>query len=151
MQTIRLNTLRADNPIRFGNKGNYQTFGAQGFSGDEHADHTWNNGFVASLQMRIMAIAEDTQLRVEIDPYILPDKVPFQMLNVYINGLWIAFARAFATEHLVVNLPGDHIVPSGNRLSFVMPNAARPADIGAGSDQRLLAFSFREIALIRSV
>jgi hypothetical protein len=150
MQSIRVNTLRVDNSIRFGSHGNYLTFAPQGFSGDEHGNHTWNDGCVATLRLRILALAEDTQLRVDIDPYIVPEKVPFQTLNVYVNGLWIAFARSQGTERLLIDLPADFIVPTTNRLSFVMANATRPAEIGEARDQRLLAFSFREIALIRS-
>jgi hypothetical protein len=149
MQTIRVNTLRADNSIRFGSHGNYLTFAPSGFSSDEHANHTWNDGCVATLRLRILALAEDTQLRIDLEPYLVAEKVPFQTLNLYINGLWIAFAHSQGTERLMIDLPADFIVPTTNRLSFVMPDAARPADIGEGRDQRRLAFSFREIALIR--
>jgi hypothetical protein len=149
MLTARVNALRADNPICFGNQGNYLSFAPQGFAGDENPNHSWNDGCVASLQLRILAIAEDTRLRLSLDPYIVPDKVPFQTLNVYVNGLWIGFLRAQSAERLEIDLPGTYIVPTANRLSFVMPNATRPVDIGAGNDQRRLAFSFREIALIR--
>jgi hypothetical protein len=150
MLSVRTNTLRADNPIRFGNQGNYLTFAPHGFAGSENPHHSWNDGYVANLQMRILAIAEDTQLQIEVDPYLVADKLLFQTMNVYINGLWIGFLRAQANERFMVDLPADFIVPTANRLSFVMPNATRPSDIGEGRDQRRLAFSFREIGLVRA-
>jgi hypothetical protein len=150
MLTTRINTLRPDNPIRFGSQGNYLTFAPQGFSADEHTDQTWNDGFVTSLQVRILAIADDTRLRITLAPYVVAEKVPFQTLDLYINGLWIAFLRAQVAERLLVELPGAYISPTANRLSFVMRNATRPSEIADGSDERRLAFAFREIALLRA-
>lgn len=149
MRTGSINTLRFDSPIRFGTEGNFLTFGPRGFEGRDSATHTWTNGFVASLQLRILPLVDAAQLSIDADPFVAADKLPFQTMNIYINGLWIGFTRAERTELLTVPLPPTYVAPGENVLAFAMPNATRPREIGMGDDERRLGFAFHQIALTR--
>ena len=75
--------------------------------------------------------------------------LPFQDLTVYLNGLWIGFIRAERPIALIARFPAAYLVHRENLLTFVMPNAACPREIGVGPDARRIGFAFQEIALGR--
>jgi hypothetical protein len=141
-----INTLTADNPIRFGENGNYLSFVPEGFDSSESAEHTWNDGYVASVRFQVLGPIDNGELKISGDPFIV-DSIPSQEITAYLNGLWIGFSRFRAAATLVCPIGHSYLVPGHNRLSFVMPNAVSPSEIGAGSDRRRLAFAFRQVAL----
>lgn len=141
-----LNTLTIDNPIRFGENGNYLSFQPEGFGSAESAEHTWNDGYVASLRFQVLGPIDNGVLRITADPFIV-DRVPAQDITAYLNGLWIGFTRAREAATLVCPIGHSYMMPGHNRLSFVMPNAISPHEIGVGNDRRRLAFAFRLVML----
>jgi hypothetical protein len=142
-----LNTLTADNSIQFGAKGNYMSFAPEGFGTEDSTEHTWNDGNVSSIGFQVLGPIEDGALQITGDPFIV-EGVPAQDVFAYLNGLWIGFSRSRETTTLVCPIGHRYVIPGQNRLSFVMPDAISPREIGAGADMRRLAFAFRTISLI---
>jgi hypothetical protein len=141
-----LNTLTFDSSIQFGRNGNYLSFEPDGFGHEDSAGHTWNDGYTASLYFQTMAPVENGVLHVSVNPFIA-EQLPSQDLCVYLNGLWIGFSRVRLAAVVPCQIGPRYIVPGQNLLVFVMPNAASPKEVGAGSDVRRLGFAFREISL----
>ena len=151
MRSVRFNSWRFDNPIRFGAVGNYLTFAPQGFVREDSPNHTWNDGFSATLQMAMGPVIEPVQMRIDADPFLVPGRLLFQDLIIYLNGLWVGFTRADEAILLTIPIPAAYVSEHENLLAFVMPNAMRPKAIGVGPDARRLGFAFREIALQRQI
>jgi hypothetical protein len=141
-----INTLTADNPVRFGENGNYMSFMPEGFDNGESAEHTWNDGYVASVRFQVLGPIDNGELQISGVPFIV-DGVPCQEMTAYLNGLWIGFSRFREEATLVCPIGHNYLVPGSNRLSFVMPNAVSPHEVGVGSDMRRLAFAFRLVTL----
>lgn len=141
-----MNALSVDAPIEFGRNGNFLSFYPEGFGHEDSAGHTWNDGYTAKLQFQTVAPVESAILRVSVDPFVA-EELPSQDLSVYLNGLWIGFSRIRSAAVVPCTIGTRYIVPGQNLLAFVMPNAASPKEIGAGSDVRRLAFAFRQISL----
>jgi hypothetical protein len=140
--------LVPDRPILFGQQGDYRTFAPFGFAEEPGADQTWSDGFVAGLQFLLSPARHRPLIRIEADPYVVPPALPRQDLSVYLNGRWIGFARAAETVALDCPFDNHYLSPRDNRLSFVMPDAARPHDLGQGPDLRRLGFAFRSVVFL---
>jgi len=139
--------LTVGDPIRFGSGGNYGAFSPQGFAQDDNPTHTWNDGFVASITFQMAAPSAKFYLRIDADPFVVADKVPFQDLSIYLSGLWIGFTRANRGMNIAVAVDVEYLAAGDNVLSFVMPNATRPREIAVGDDVRALGFAFHEISM----
>jgi hypothetical protein len=85
-------------------------------------------------------------LELELHPY-LSGRVPHQDVWVYSAGLFCAFERLSAPGMVQGNVPAGALSGSTLSLDVVVPSAARPADIGAGPDMRLLGVGFRRLSL----
>jgi hypothetical protein len=135
--------------IFFGRTGNYVSFRPEGFGPEDSSSHTWNDGYTASLQFQTAASVDRWNIDISIDPFIA-EQVPSQDLFVYLNGLWIGFSRL--RHAAVLRCPvGQRQLAGQNIISFVMPSATSPKDIGTGGDLRRLAFAFREISVSPSI
>jgi hypothetical protein len=146
-QRSEYNLLTIENPIQFGQDGNYFSFMPEGFGQEDSVGHTWNDGFVATLRFQTLGPSENLALNISAKPFII-DSVPGQELFAYLNGLWIGFILARSETILSCRLGLKYIGPGENIIAFVMPNAISPREIGTGSDVRRLAFAFREITLV---
>ena len=146
MRSTEGNSLAYNTKITFGPTGGYLSLSPQGFAAGER-NYTWNAGYVASLRFRVPLARRDPVLALDLHPFIVPYKVAEQDLNIYINGLWVGFLRTTQPTRYECPFPREHLSSGTNLLSFLMPRATRPIDIGASQDTRLLAFSFYGAAL----
>ncbi len=117
---------------------------------ETEADHVWNDGSTAVLLFAHPARPPALTLAVSGQPY-LPHESYFQEVSIYVNGWWAGFWRLKANTSSTLEARIDpewwfrrddrNVV----RISFVMPNYARPVEFGGGNDERGLAFCFRTL------
>jgi hypothetical protein len=71
----------------------------------------------------------------------------------YMNGRFVGFLLGKNDlEEFFVPVNQEYFNSDGSRntLSFVCPNAVKPAEVGAGPDQRALSFAFITLSLRES-
>jgi hypothetical protein len=132
--------------MTFGTGGNFRNWARTGWSRPE-ADITWMEGTQATLEFAMPAPETDPVLSVKV----LPVKTNVvQQMQIYLNGRFVALLIGKNDlEELFVPINKEYFNPDGSRntLMFVCPNAVKPADVGAGPDQRVLSFAFIQLSL----
>ncbi|MBM3563491.1 MAG: hypothetical protein FJX48_10195 [Alphaproteobacteria bacterium] len=131
--------------VQFGSLGDYRLWAGDGWLHDNNdKQHTWT-GHIAKLRFKMDFIKNDLILKVDVIP--LAARGVEQELYVFINGVFVAFwpvlnAGVQSTRIETVLLQsGDWLV------TFLMPKAICPRDLGVSQDQRTLGVAFRSLSL----
>lgn len=132
--------------IDFGSRGNLREFSPIGFSPESDDGSTWTEQTTAELSFRTPPLRSDLKVTVEATPFLAPRSgINDQECWVFLNGLLVHFRRLRETAEIAFNLGRDQLALRGNRLAFVMPNAASPSDLGIGDDVRQLGLAFARL------
>jgi hypothetical protein len=135
--------------IVFGLDGNARALLAEGWSGLEDG-YVWAVGSRARLALPRLQRADSYLLCLLAQPFTAGDRLPAQLLQVFVNGTKLAEERPSAQFILQVEVPWE--VLSANHpahVSFVYPDAARPMDLSGIGDDRVLGFQFKRLMLTR--
>jgi hypothetical protein len=131
------------------------TSGLKGGWAQPEEEHTWNDGFDATLLLAVDEGRGAATLTIEGQPYITGQR-PVQDITIYINGYRAAFRRMTArTGHtLTIRIEPEWWVTRDDRpalnVLFHLPGSVRPSEIGDGSDGRNVGFCFRTLLLSRA-
>ena len=142
-----MDTLATNVPILFGEAGTHRRFTVAGWSEDSNKDTTWTVTHVAELEFRNGVLKRDPLLRIRATPFIVANELPFQEINVYLNGIWLTYALAANDISLEVRVSRNFFNSQRNLLSFALPRATCPRDRGWNEDQRILGFAFQRVEL----
>ena len=107
----------------------------------------WSTEHRATLIFAVDGPTPQT-LRLRLAPYVHPPKLGRQRVRLLLNGQPVGELSAGDTElrEYRFNLPAGALRPR-NRLTFELPDAATPASVGDGSDQRILGVSLQWLEL----
>ena len=110
-------------------------------------DFRWTDGQTATLRFARGA-GPVAQLELVLRPY-LPPRIPYQRLRVTLNGHLIGSLELTAHPFLPYDFPisADLLRPE-NVLRFDLPDAASPASLEGGSDERRLGIAVRTLRLL---
>ena len=142
----RLHVVAYGMTIFFGHGGDSDRFRLLGWSGTE-AGFTWTDGIGASLAMRLPASEHPVRLNVRAAGMNSPERLPFQPVEVTVNGEKIA-SWEVAEERVYTAIIPQRFVRVPDDLSFIdfyMPKAASPASVGQGGDLRRLGLRVVDI------
>lgn len=131
--------------VQFGSLGDYRLWAGDGWLHDNNdKQHTWA-GHVAKLRFKIDFVKDDLILDIDMIPHVA--RGVEQELYVFINGAFVAFwpianagAQSARIETTILQ-PGDWL------MTFLMPKAICPRDLGVSQDQRTLGIAFRSLSL----
>ncbi len=89
-------------------------------------------------------------LELDLNPFMVPGSTVGQVLELGIDGVRLAADRIRGEGAVAYVLPpGTLRAGSDAVVALHMPQAARPADLGFGTDRRALGFMFRSATLRR--
>lgn len=134
--------LDFNNGINFGSGGNLHEFSPVGFSPIPDQVSTWSEAPVAHLTFRLPPLRHDVRVAIQVFPFLVDQRIARQDCWIYFNGLFVHYQYVTAPADIVFMIPRELLVPRANRLSFALPNAAAPSDLGLGNDVRKLGLSF---------
>jgi hypothetical protein len=111
----------------------------------------WTNGNTASVRLYVgKAEAHDLLLTFDLNPYVVALH-PQQVVNVSINGAplaaWKFSDGSPATEQILIS---NQLLREANGavvVSFDLPDAVMPKQLGLGGDDRKLGIFVRKIAI----
>jgi hypothetical protein len=84
-------------------------------------------------------------------PLLHAEKLPEQVVTVLVNSTEVGTVALHGPSVLAFDLPVPATTAGGKiALTFRLPNAARPCDLGSSSDDRLLGFSLRWATVLRA-
>jgi hypothetical protein len=141
------NEYSIGNKIDFGANGNSKPFKVSGWS-DAETKHSWTNGTVSILAMRISPVAEPLTLKIKCAGLAKNPEVSSQPVEVFVNDQKIADWNVLELAEYSAPIP-PAISKSGGLLTitFKIPNAFSPKSLGIGKDPRLLGLACMEVSL----
>ena len=84
-------------------------------------------------------------------PLLHPENLPEQSVTVLVNTIEVGTVKLRAPSVMAFDLPVPATTAGGKiALTFRLPNAARPCDLGPSADDRLLGFSLRWATVLRA-
>lgn len=131
--------------VQFGSSGDYRLWGNEGWLHDNNdRQHTWA-GHVAKLRF-MMEYAKD-DLMLEVDTIPLVARGVEQELYVFFNGAFVAFWPIVSSGVQSARIESMFLKPGDCLITFLMPNAVCPRDLGLSHDERTLGVAFRSLSL----
>jgi hypothetical protein len=139
--------------ILFGKYGNSMPYQGKGWSVPENG-FTWALGSKASLDLEInKPKSKSVLLTVTFWPFLVRGKIDKQTMKVIINGEkiaeWIIIQSGVQEQAIII--PDRFLTqPSRVSISFELPDAKSPAEVGYNEDRRILSIAFCKIRLSES-
>ncbi len=133
----------------FGHDDDSQRYRLQGWASSER-DFTWTNATHSTIQLPTLTGLGTFLVRLIASPFIVPQKRPFQQVEVLIDGVRLGACRVKDISVIEVEVPAEMLV-ADNRLILALnlPNAAHPCELTDSKDDRLLALAVRSMAIFR--
>ena len=124
--------------VSFGQGGNSEHFKESGWSKTEEK-FTWTEGTVAALKMKVPATANSITLKIRMSGLIKEPALPFQPVEVEVNGQKMADWQVGDLSEFVAAIPHD-ITKKGGDLTIILktPKATSPKALGINPDPRIL-------------
>jgi len=128
-----------------GNGGRYLDYGWS----NQDDRHVWSNGSEAGLEFLVTPPEYDLRFIADLIPNVDLDKLPEQRVIVQVNGAQVMewTARQSGKQRLEADIPADLIESDVLQITFILPDAASPAEIGTGGDQRQLGVALVDFVL----
>lgn len=142
----RLHVADYDITIFFGAGGDSERYRLLGWSSTEGA-YTWTDGIGASLAVRLPASEHPVRMSIKAAGMNAPDRLPFQPVEVTVNGEKIASWQV-ADEKLYTAIIPQRFVQAPESFLFIdfyMPKCASPSSLGHGSDGRRLGLRVTDL------
>ena len=77
-----------------------------------------------------------------VSPYLADGRIAHQECWIFLNGLFVLHQAITIRTEISFEMAREAIGPRPQRLSFTLPNAVSPRDLGLGGDLRLLGLAF---------
>lgn len=133
--------------IRFGTEGNAGPYQIRGWSGPEEG-FTWTDGLKASLLLPVESPDSDLVLKAKLFPFVAKDLIR-QRVVISVNGQKLDEWEIKTGGEYEVKIPKKYVTGSSLMLSFELPDACSPAQLGVSEDRRRLGIAFQSIAIYR--
>jgi hypothetical protein len=136
-----------DTPIDFGTSGNSASIKGSGWSKTEEK-FTWTEGNLATLTIPITPTDARVTLRVTAAGMIKEPDFPTHPVEVSVNDRKIADWQVGNTAPFSAQIPQE-LTKTGGKLTitFKMPKAVSPKDLGKGEDPRVLGLCLFNLEL----
>lgn len=147
----RLRAYAYGTKIFFNIGGDSERFRLAGWSTTEH-DFTWTDGIGASLSVRVPRSKGPLTLDVYMAGMNHLPSVPFQPVDVSINGHKLADWEVLDDKVYSVAIPKEFADAPESLLTidFYIPQATSPQDLGLGSDWRRLGLRLRTVEIVET-
>ncbi len=134
--------------VAFSAGGDAERLQVKGWSGPE-ADYTWTTGPSAMLGLRLRPSKIPVTLSLRAAGMNSPPAVPFQPVDVIVNGEQLAHWEVADETTLSAVIPERFTVAPENIVfvEFQLPRAISPAALGNGADGRQLGLRVRELSI----
>jgi len=134
--------------ISFGINGNSHPFQDGGWVITRSQDVTWTHGKRTSLAINFPQTSEPVIMSAIIKPLISPGKLERQRVKVLVGETlvdeWFETGNRF--HSVEVRIPPALFNPNGKtEIHFELPDARAPAELGTGTDKRILGLAFMSL------
>lgn len=126
--------------VGFGITGNGEGYLTAGWSTTSPTIH-WSDGNYAEMTFAVTPPEKNVELKFVFFPHVVPGKVDRQRIIIKVNGLDAGSVDCRATDSQALRLTVNRKVLQQKRMviSFELPDAVSPKELGTGRDPRRLA------------
>ena len=155
-------SLKSGLIIEFGENGNRLPYQGRGWSFAE-GEYTWTDRKTASLIIPIEKPESDVRLTAKFSPFIVPGRLQGQKVDVIVNGRNVGhwtipdqganienYPQSDRLEERTILIPKRFLKDSSMMITFSLPYAISPRNLGIGKDSRTLGLAMRSIVLAES-
>ena len=132
--------------VNFGMEGNADPFTGQGWASPS-SNSQWSDGNRAHLRFQITAPNEEVEFLLAMSPFLVPGKLDRQRVQILVNDR--EFTSLEVTEQqgrlYIFTIPEEFLQADEIQVTFVLPDAAIPEELGVGGDKRKLGISVLQI------
>ena len=135
--------------IKFGKLGDAARYAIKGISVPGE-DFNWSNADSVTFALDIRKPAKDVSLTVQLYPFLVEEKLPSQVVHVSVNGVRVGSWKLLETKTVKKRVVISRALIESNDttvITFGLPNATRPKDIGYSADARELGVAFSEMTI----
>jgi hypothetical protein len=132
--------------IHFGIGGNAEQCLTQGWSGPENG-FRWTDGHTAVFTCTLPKPKNDLLLNVTFAPFLGAD-IKSQRLSIFMNGYKLQDVRLTnGWQNITMVIPHNYFEEEIQRITFDLPDAISPNDLGISTDGRKLGIAVRTLSL----
>jgi hypothetical protein len=126
--------------VGFGITGDGEGYLTSGWSTTSPTVH-WNDGPFAELTFAVPPPPRDIQLRFVFFAHVVPGKVDRQRVIIKVNGhnAGSVDVRVAESQAMKLKVPRDVLLDGRMVITFELPDAVSPKELGTGRDPRALA------------
>ena len=134
--------------MEFGMEGNADPYMGQGWTAPS-SNGQWSDGNRAYLHFQVEAPGEDVVFLFALRPFLVPGKLDRQRVQILVNDADVVTLDVTEPQARLykMTIPEELLETSDVNLTFVLPDATIPNDLGVGGDQRQLGISVVAICL----
>ena len=133
--------------VSFGQGGGSERYRESGWSKTEEK-FTWTEGTIAILKMKVSATNDTVTLKMRLAGLIKEPALPFQPVEVEINGQKMADWQVSDVAEFAVAIPHD-VTKKGGEVTVTLktPKATSPKALGLNVDPRVLGVCCLDLEL----
>ena len=136
-------------PVVFASGGNSEPYKASGWSKSEEK-FTWSEGTSAQLRFSVSATTDAVTLKMRLAALVKPPELPFQPVEIEINGKKIADWQVADTSEFAAAIPSEFTTAGGLwTITIKTPKATSPKNLGLSADMRTLGICCLQLELAK--
>lgn len=133
--------------IHFGSGGNAEKYLTLGWSGPEE-EFRWTDGQTAVFECYLPKPKRDFVLKMTIIPFLGNNHIECQRVSILMNDHKLKdVLRVSDTENLTIEIPHNCFEEEIQRITFELPDAISPKDLGISADARTLGIAVRTLSM----
>jgi len=142
-----INRYVPDSIVHFGIGGNEEKYLTQGWSYPEEG-FRWTNGRTAVFECYLPRPKTDLILKMTITPFLGNDHRKCQRISILMNDHKLEdVLHVSHTLNLDIKIPYDYFEEEVQRITFDIPDAISPNDLGISADGRTLGIAVRMLSM----
>ena len=134
--------------VRFCRGGNAARYQGIGWHGPGNS-YTWSREKTADLYFNVTPPTKDLQLRLVMHPYLVPGKCDKQEVHILVNHTEVKTLTITDVKEAeyTLTIPRSLVPGSDMNITFYIPTAVSPVDLGIGTDVRTLGVAVKSVVL----
>lgn len=134
--------------ITFGRTGTIATIPNGGIDLNDGETASWTEQQTAWFDIIPRWPAKDLNLRLFANPFLVPDRIRFQQVSLYVNGLFCGLTSLFELQETNFHIPRAAVSGRTTRVTFAIPTAISPKHLDLSADVRTLGIAITSVSIV---
>jgi hypothetical protein len=133
--------------ISFGRSGTITTIPNGGIDLGDGDLASWTEQQSAWFDIIPRWPARDLTLTLTAIPFLVPDRIQFQQVFIYVNGLFCGLTSLFDPQETSFHIPRNFVSGRSTRIALAIPTAISPQHLGISADVRTLGIALTAVSI----